>query len=68
MKFITSAGPFTTKNTKEDDFRFVGTPAQVITQLRAFIEMGVSEFMLDCAGFPDLSCLKLVLEEVLPVL
>lgn len=52
----------------EDDFGFVGTPEQVIAQLQNFIALGVDRFMLDVAGFPDLTGLELVLNEVLPVL
>ncbi len=52
----------------EDDFGFVGTPEQVIEQMRAFVEVGVDYFMLDCGGFPDLTTLELLVEQVLPVL
>jgi alkanesulfonate monooxygenase SsuD/methylene tetrahydromethanopterin reductase-like flavin-dependent oxidoreductase (luciferase family) len=30
----------------------VGTPAQIIEQMRPFVELGVDYFMLDCGGFP----------------
>lgn len=50
----------------EDDFDFVGTPAHIVAQMRPFIDAGVSTFMLDCAGFLDLSSLHLVIDEVLP--
>jgi alkanesulfonate monooxygenase SsuD/methylene tetrahydromethanopterin reductase-like flavin-dependent oxidoreductase (luciferase family) len=50
----------------EDDFDFVGTPEQVVEQLRAFVELGVDSFMLDCADFPSLTTLELVINEVLP--
>ena len=52
----------------EDDFDFVGTPDQIIKQMRPFIDMGVTSFMLDCGGFPDLTTLNLLVEEVLPVI
>lgn len=52
----------------EEDFGFVGTPAQVIRQLQDFIAMGVTYFMLDCAGFPDPATLELLIAEVLPAL
>ena len=35
--------------------------------MRAFIEMGVDYFMLDCAGFPELTTLELLVSEVLPM-
>lgn len=50
----------------EDDFGFVGTPLQVVAQMQSFIDLGVDYFMLDCAGFPDLTCLELLIHEVLP--
>lgn len=52
----------------EDNFDFVGTPAQLIEQMRAFIDLGVESFMLDCGGFPDLTTLELLVNEVLPAL
>lgn len=51
----------------DDDFGFVGTPQQVVEQMRAFVEMGVDYFMLDCAGFPELTVLELLVERVAPV-
>jgi alkanesulfonate monooxygenase SsuD/methylene tetrahydromethanopterin reductase-like flavin-dependent oxidoreductase (luciferase family) len=53
-------------NNPDDDFDFVGTPEQVIEQMRPFITMGVDYFMLDCGGFPDLTTLELLVSEVLP--
>lgn len=50
----------------EDDFSFVGTPAQIVAQMRPFIEAGVDYFMLDCGGWPDLTTLELLVKEVLP--
>ena len=47
---------------------FVGTPAQLIAQMRPFIELGVDYFMLDCGGFPDLTTVETLIREVLPVL
>jgi alkanesulfonate monooxygenase SsuD/methylene tetrahydromethanopterin reductase-like flavin-dependent oxidoreductase (luciferase family) len=52
----------------EDDFSFVGTPLQVVEQMRAFIDLGVDYFMVDCGGFPKLTTLELLVNEVLPVL
>ena len=52
----------------EDDFDFVGTPEQLIQQMRPFIDLGVDYFMLDCGGFPDLTTLELLVSEVLPTL
>lgn len=50
------------------DFGFVGTPEQVIDQMRPFVALGVRHFKLDCADFPELRVLNLLIEEVLPVL
>ena len=52
----------------EDDFGFVGTPPQIVEQMRPFIELGVDYFMVDCSGFPELTTLELLITEVLPVL
>jgi len=52
----------------EDDFGFVGTPRQIIEQMQPFIDLGVSAFMLDCGGFPNLTTLELLINEVLPAL
>lgn len=48
------------------DFDFVGTPRQLIEQMQGFVESGVTYFMLDCGGFPDLTTLELLSSEVLP--
>lgn len=58
---------YNAKNT-DDDFGFVGTPEQIIEQMRLFINLGVDYFMLDCGGFPNLTTLELLVSEVLPVL
>jgi len=47
---------------------FVGTPAQVIEQMRPFIDLGVDYFMLNCGGFPDVTTLEILVNEVLPAL
>jgi alkanesulfonate monooxygenase SsuD/methylene tetrahydromethanopterin reductase-like flavin-dependent oxidoreductase (luciferase family) len=52
----------------EEDFGVVGTPGQVVEQLRPFAELGVSRFMLDCVDFPRLTTLELLIDEVLPPL
>ncbi len=36
----------------EDDFGFVGTPEQIVEQMRPFIALGVDTFLLDCGCFP----------------
>lgn len=51
-----------------EDFDFVGTPEELIRQMRPFIDLGVDYFMLDCGGFPNLTTLELLVSEVLPVL
>ncbi len=50
----------------EDNFDFVGTPGQIIEQMKPFIDLGVSSFIVDCGGFPDLTTLELLINEVLP--
>ena len=50
----------------EDDFDFLGTPAEVAEQMRPFIDLGVDTFVLDGAGFPRLTTLELLIDAVLP--
>jgi alkanesulfonate monooxygenase SsuD/methylene tetrahydromethanopterin reductase-like flavin-dependent oxidoreductase (luciferase family) len=52
----------------EDDFSFVGTSQRVVDQMRRFIDLGVSRFMVDCAGFPNLTTLEMLVHEVIPEL
>jgi alkanesulfonate monooxygenase SsuD/methylene tetrahydromethanopterin reductase-like flavin-dependent oxidoreductase (luciferase family) len=52
----------------EDDFDFVGPPSLLIEQMRPFIEMGVTSFLVDCGGFPRLTTLELLINEVIPAL
>jgi alkanesulfonate monooxygenase SsuD/methylene tetrahydromethanopterin reductase-like flavin-dependent oxidoreductase (luciferase family) len=52
----------------EEDFDFVGTPRQVIEQMQPFIDLGVISFMFDCGGFPNLTTLEMLINEVLPAL
>lgn len=52
----------------DDDFGFVGTPTQVVEQMRPFIDLGVDYFMLDSSGFPKLTTLEMLINEVLPAL
>lgn len=52
----------------EDDFNLVGTPMQLVEQMRPFIDLGVDYFMVDCGGFPDLTTLETLVNEVLPAL
>jgi alkanesulfonate monooxygenase SsuD/methylene tetrahydromethanopterin reductase-like flavin-dependent oxidoreductase (luciferase family) len=51
-----------------EDFGFVGTPSQLIEQMRPFIALGVDYFILDCGGFPELTTLEMLISEVLPAL
>ena len=51
----------------DKNFSFVGTPQQIIEQMRPFIALGVDAFLLDCGGFPNLTTLELLVHEVLPV-
>ena len=62
------AGDRYSANNPEDDFGFVGTPGQVVEQIRPFIELGVTTFMVDCGGFPKLTTLEMLINEVLPAL
>lgn len=48
------------------DNAFVGTPSQIVDQMRPFIELGVDYFMLSTGGFPDLTTLEMLINEVLP--
>ncbi len=50
------------------DRAFVGTPSQIIDQMQPFIDLGVDYFMLICGGFPDLTTLEMLINEVLPEL
>ena len=52
----------------EENFDFVGTPEQLVEQMRPFIDLGVDYFILDCGGFPNLTTLELLVNEVLPAL
>lgn len=47
---------------------FAGTPAQVIEQMGPFIDMGVDTFLLDCGGFPRLTTVEMLVDQVLPAL
>lgn len=48
------------------DNAFVGTPEQVVEQMRAFVELGVDYFMLDVLGLPNPDIMGMLLEDVLP--
>ncbi len=48
------------------DRAFVGTPEQVIAQMRAFVDLGVDYFMFTNGGFPHLTTLEMLIKEVLP--
>jgi len=50
------------------DNAFVGTPAQLIEQMQPFVDLGVDYFMLGWGGFPDLTTLEMLVNEVLPAL
>jgi alkanesulfonate monooxygenase SsuD/methylene tetrahydromethanopterin reductase-like flavin-dependent oxidoreductase (luciferase family) len=52
----------------QDDFSFVGTPQQIVAQMRPFIALGVDSFLLDCGGFPNLTTLELLVHHVLPAI
>ncbi len=44
---------------------FVGTPAQILEQLHAFIDLGVTYFMVDVIGLPNPDVIGMVTEEVI---
>jgi alkanesulfonate monooxygenase SsuD/methylene tetrahydromethanopterin reductase-like flavin-dependent oxidoreductase (luciferase family) len=50
-----------------EDFGFVGTPDQIIEQMRPFIALGARYFKLDSADFPQVRGLELFIHNVLPV-
>jgi alkanesulfonate monooxygenase SsuD/methylene tetrahydromethanopterin reductase-like flavin-dependent oxidoreductase (luciferase family) len=50
------------------DNMFVGTPAQVIESMRRFVDLGVDYFMLSNGGFPDLTTIEMLVQEVIPAL
>jgi len=45
---------------------FVGTPEQVIAQMRPFVEAGVDYFMVDVVGLPRPHIVSMLLGDVLP--
>ncbi len=47
---------------------FVGTAIQLIEQMQPFVELGVDYFILDCGGFPRLTTVEMLVNEVLPAL
>ena len=60
------------RSPRGDDLLEIGpfrvTPAQLVEQMQPFVELGVDYFMLDCGGFPRLTTVELLIEEVLPAL
>jgi alkanesulfonate monooxygenase SsuD/methylene tetrahydromethanopterin reductase-like flavin-dependent oxidoreductase (luciferase family) len=50
------------------DNAFVGTVAQVIEQMRPFVELGVEYFMVEVLGLPDDDVVGMVREQLLPAL
>jgi len=55
-------------NDPDGDCDLIGTPQQLIEQMQAFIDLGVTTFMVDCGGFPNLTTLELLIGEVIPAL
>jgi alkanesulfonate monooxygenase SsuD/methylene tetrahydromethanopterin reductase-like flavin-dependent oxidoreductase (luciferase family) len=47
---------------------FVGTPSQIVDQMRPFVELGVDHFELGCPDPRDLTTLELLCRDVLPEL
>ena len=52
----------------DENFDFVGTPEQLVEQMRPFVSLGVDRFILDCVDFPRPTGLELLINEVLPAL
>jgi alkanesulfonate monooxygenase SsuD/methylene tetrahydromethanopterin reductase-like flavin-dependent oxidoreductase (luciferase family) len=50
------------------DNAFVGTPQQCIDLMSLFVEAGVTYFMLEVLGLPDMDTLGMVMEDVLPAI
>jgi alkanesulfonate monooxygenase SsuD/methylene tetrahydromethanopterin reductase-like flavin-dependent oxidoreductase (luciferase family) len=48
------------------DNALVGTPAQVVEQMKGFIDLGVDYFMFEILGLPDPDVLGMVTEQVVP--
>ena len=55
-------------NDPDGDCDLVGTPQQLIEQMQAFIALGVTAFLVDCGGFPNLTTLETLIGEVIPAL
>lgn len=55
-------------NDPDGDCDLVGTPRQLIEQMQAFINLGVTAFLVDCGGFPNLTTLEMLIGEVIPAL
>ncbi len=49
-----------------NDFDLVGTPGELIDQIRQFVDIGVDYFLVDCGGFPDLTTLESLMGDVIP--
>lgn len=62
------AGDRYSASNPEDDFGFVGTPQQIIEQMQNFIDLGITSFIVDCGGFPELTTFELLIHEVIPAL
>lgn len=55
-----------TKGRMQAGEAFVGTPDEVIEQMRPFIELGVDYFILASGGFPRTTTVELLRDKVLP--
>lgn len=45
---------------------FVGTASEMIEQMQPFIDLGVDSFLLDCGGFPRLTTIETLIDQVMP--
>ncbi|GCE30822.1 hypothetical protein KDA_63060 [Dictyobacter alpinus] len=58
----------TANSTIATEHEFIGTPKQVIDQIRPFIDIGIDYFILHCEGFPNLITLETLANDVIPYL
>jgi alkanesulfonate monooxygenase SsuD/methylene tetrahydromethanopterin reductase-like flavin-dependent oxidoreductase (luciferase family) len=53
---------------KRSEGFFIGTPPQMVEQMKPFLDLGVDYFMLNWGGFPALTTLEGLAQEVIPAL
>ena len=60
----TLAGDRFSATNNEEDFGFVGTPRQIVEQMRRFVDLGVDLFIFNCQDYPGLDGLERVLDRL----